>query len=116
MAKYRISKYWDIDFSQEKSKLSWSDKKDRFYELFDESIKLHSRSDVQNGTCLSGGLDSSAISSVYSTQFPESRIKSFSIYYEGDKAVDERPFVREVVGKYPNIDPYYFTPTRSGYR
>ena len=106
-----ISKYWDIDFSQEKSKLSWSDKKDRFYELFDESIKLHSRSDVQNGTCLSGGLDSSAISSVYSTQFPESRIKSFSIYYEGDKAVDERPFVREVVGKYPNIDPYYFTPT-----
>ena len=109
--KISISKYWDIDFSQEKSKLSWSDKKDRFYELFDESIKLHSRSDVQNGTCLSGGLDSSAISSVYSTQFPESRIKSFSIYYEGDKAVDERPFVREVVGKYPNIDPYYFTPT-----
>ena len=109
--KITITKYWDIDFSQEKNNLSWDDKKDKFYELFNESIKLHSRSDVQNGTCLSGGLDSSAISSVYSTQFPDSRIKSFSIYYEGNNAVDERPFVHEVVGKYPNIDPYYFTPT-----
>ncbi|MCW3127020.1 MAG: asnB [Bacteroidetes bacterium] len=109
--KITISKYWDIDFSQAKSTLSWSDKKDQFYQLFEESIKLHSRSDVQNGTCLSGGLDSSAISSVYSTLYPDSRIKSFSIYYEGNNAVDERPFVKEVVRKYPNIDPYYFTPT-----
>ena len=106
-----ISKYWDIDFSQPKSSLSWEDKKDQFYSLFTESIKLHSRSDVQNGTCLSGGLDSSAIASVYSSLFPDLPIKSFSIYYEGKNSVDERPFVREVVNKYSNIDPYYFTPS-----
>ena len=106
-----ISKYWDIDFSQPKSALSWNDKKDQFYSLFTESIKLHSRSDVQNGTCLSGGLDSSAIASVYSSLFPDLPIKSFSIYYEGKNDVDERPFVREVVNKYSNIEPYYFTPS-----
>ena len=109
--KITISKYWDIDFSLPKSTLSWNDKKDQFFDLFTESIRLHSRSDVQNGTCLSGGLDSSAIASVYSTLFPDLPIKSFSIYYEGKNAVDERPFVREVVNKYSNIEPYYFTPT-----
>jgi asparagine synthase (glutamine-hydrolysing) len=109
--KITISKYWDIDFSQPISSLSWEDKKDQFYSLFTESIKLHSRSDVQNGTCLSGGLDSSAIASVYSSLFPDLPIKSFSIYYEGKNAIDERPFVREVVNKYSNIEPYYFTPT-----
>lgn len=109
--KVTISKYWDIDFSQPRSSLSWEDKKDQFYSLFTESIKLHSRSDVQNGTCLSGGLDSSAIASVYSSLFPDLPIKSFSIYYDGKNAVDERPFVREVVNKYSNIEPYYFTPS-----
>lgn len=33
----------------------------RFYELFEDSIKLQLRSDVPLGSCLSGGLDSSAI-------------------------------------------------------
>ncbi len=107
--KFTISKYWDIDFSQPLSKLGWEEKKGKFYNLFKDSVALHSRSDVQNGTCLSGGLDSSAIASMYSTLCPESKIKSFSVYYEND--VDERPFVYEVVKKYPNIQPHYFSPT-----
>jgi asparagine synthase (glutamine-hydrolysing) len=107
--KLTLTKYWDIDFTQPASKLGWSEKKGKFYNLFKDSVALHSRSDVQNGTCLSGGLDSSAIASMYSTLFPESKIKSFSVYYEND--VDERPFVREVINKYPNIQPHYFSPT-----
>lgn len=109
--KISIAKYWDVDLTKAKTGMSWDEKKATFYNLFEESIKLHSRSDVQNGTCLSGGLDSSAISSMYSTLLPDTPIKSFSIYYEGKNAVDERPFIREVVNKYKNIDPYYFTPT-----
>lgn len=107
--KIKLTRYWDIDFTQPVSKMGWEEKKGKFFSLFKESVKLHSRSDVQNGTCLSGGLDSSAIASMYSTLNPDSKIKSFSIYYEND--VDERPFVREVVNKYPNIDPYYFSPS-----
>ncbi len=107
--KYR---YWDIDLSnKENSKLSFEDKKTQFYDLFERSIRQHSRSDVPTGTCLSGGLDSSAISSVFSTLFPQQKIKSFSIYYDGKGEVDERPFVNEVVNKYENIEPYYFSPT-----
>lgn len=106
---FSISRYWDIDFTQEASALSFDEKKNKFYELFKNSVLLHSRSDVQNGSCLSGGLDSSSIASMYSTLFPQSKIKSFSIYYEND--VDERPFVQEVVKKYPNIQPHYFSPS-----
>lgn len=109
--KISIHRYWDIDFNQPASGLSWKEKKERFFALFRESVQMHSRSDVQNGTCLSGGLDSSSIASMYSVLFPGSYIKSFSIYYEND--VDERPFVYEVVKKYPNIHPFYFSPNET---
>lgn len=109
--KVTISRYWDINFSQPQSTLSWEEKKEQFYALFKDSVRLHARSDVPNGTCLSGGLDSSAISSMYSTLMPDTPIKSFSIYYEDD--VDERPFIYEVVKKYPNIQPFYFSPTEA---
>ena len=112
--KIKIEKYWDIEFSAlKKSSLSFEEKKETFFSLFKESIQLHSRSDVQNGMCLSGGLDSSSIASMYSTLLPDSKIKSFSVYYEGETGVDERPFIREVVKKYPNIQPNYFTPNNS---
>ncbi len=103
------NKYWDIDFSKTSASLSWEEKKEKFFSLFRDSVSLHSRSDVSNGTCLSGGLDSSSISSMYSTLLPDAKIKSFSVYYEDD--VDERPYVREVVNKYANIEPHYFSPT-----
>lgn len=109
--KITISRYWDVDFTRPKTTLSWKEKTEEFYTLFIESVKLHARSDVPNGTCLSGGLDSSAISSAYSTLFPNASIKSFSIYYEGKDGVDERPFVQEVVNKYKLIEPHYFSPT-----
>lgn len=106
---FSIHSYWDIDFSQPASALNFEEKKNKFFELFKNSVLLHSRSDVQNGSCLSGGLDSSSIASMYSSLFPDSKIKSFSIYYEND--VDERPFVEEVVKKYTNIQPHYFSPS-----
>jgi asparagine synthase (glutamine-hydrolysing) len=107
--KVNTARYWDIDFTQPKSSLSFEEKKNKFHELFKQSVRLHARSDVPNGTCLSGGLDSSAIAGMYATLLPSSAIKSFSIFYEDD--VDERPFVREVAAKYSTIEPHYFSPT-----
>lgn len=107
-----IEQYWDISFTRNsKSSLSFNDKKEQFRELFFESIKLHSRSDVANGICLSGGLDSSAIASAFCTIYPDTPIKSFTIFFEGPGKVDERPFVQKVVDKYPNVQPYYYQPS-----
>jgi asparagine synthase (glutamine-hydrolysing) len=74
------------------------------------------RSDVEVGCCLSGGLDSSAIASSVGLNFPDKKFKAFNVYYEGENSVDERPWVKEVVKKYPSIDPHYFTPTDNDIR
>ena len=105
-----IEKYWDIETGKY-SDLSFDKKKNKFLELFSDSIKLHMRSDVPVASCLSGGLDSSAIVSMVQVLNPGMKYKSFSIYYEGKDDVYERPFIYEVIKKYPGIDPYYFSPT-----
>jgi asparagine synthase (glutamine-hydrolysing) len=107
----RISRYWDIDFTKQ-IKGSFEEKKERFRELFFDSLRLHLRSDVPVAATLSGGIDSSAIVSGISALYPEQVLNTFSVYYEGKHGVDERPFIKEVVNKYPkNINPVYYTPT-----
>ena len=105
-----IEKYWDIDFNKRYSG-TVEQKKQEFLKLFEDSIRLHMRSDVEVGACLSGGLDSSAIASAISVYFPEAKPKTFTIYYEGKDSVDERPFVQEVLKKYPALEPNYFSPS-----
>lgn len=85
-----ISRYWNIHTGKYLS-LTAEEKAGQFYQLFDESVRLHMRSDVAVGSCLSGGLDSSAIVSMVQHQQPGLPYDSFSIYYEGKGDVDERP-------------------------
>jgi asparagine synthase (glutamine-hydrolysing) len=109
--KIKVELYWDIDFSQPKSLLSWEEKREKFYSLFMDAVKLHFRSDVSNGICLSGGLDSTSIASAFSTLYPQTPLKTFTIYFEGEGRVDERPYVYETIKKYPNLQPFYQSPT-----
>lgn len=108
----KIYKYWDINITKS-STLSLKEKSDAFREMFLESIKLHIRSDVPIGACLSGGIDSSSIVSAFAHLYPEQKIKTFTIYYEGKDEVDERPWAQEVINKYPNIEPFYCTPDKN---
>lgn len=109
----KTERYWDIDFSKPKSTLSWEEKKHAFQSLFMDAVKLHFRSDVPNGICLSGGLDSTAIASAFATIYPQTPLKTFNIYFEGKGKVDERPFVYETVKKYPNLQPFYYSPSHT---
>ncbi len=110
MQDVEITRYWDV-YTGEYSDATFAEKTDQFRELFAESIALHMRSDVPVATCLSGGLDSSAIVSEVQHQHPGTSYKSFSIYYDGDGEVDERPFIHKVIDKYPAVDPFYKNPT-----
>src|SRR5713226_1717540 len=92
--KISLSKYWDIDPSK-KFRGTFEDKKRRFLELFLDSVKLHLRSDVEVGGCLSGGLDSSSIASVIAKDYGGLRYKTFTIYYKGKDQVDDRNWARE---------------------
>jgi asparagine synthase (glutamine-hydrolysing) len=104
-----LSEYWDIDPSK-KFRGTFEDKKRRFLELFRDSVKLHMRSDVEVGGCLSGGLDSSP-ASVIGKDYSGLRYKTFTIYYKGKNQMDERNWAREVITSFSNMEPVYFSPS-----
>ena len=52
--------YWKIDLSR-RARISPADAAAQLRDLLAQSVRLHMRSDVPLGTCLSGGLDSTAI-------------------------------------------------------
>lgn len=105
-----IDRYWDIRTGSYES-ATFREKKEHFLSLFTESLKLHLRSDVPVAGCLSGGIDSSAIASMIQQLNQGSQYHTFSIYYDGAGDVDERPFVHEVLKKYPSIISHSFTPS-----
>ena len=57
-----FSSYYDMDINKfEKYDKSFEQATEEYQHLFSEAVKLRMRSDVEVGSCLSGGLDSSAI-------------------------------------------------------
>jgi asparagine synthase (glutamine-hydrolysing) len=107
--KATVRRYWDIS-TAETFKGSMYEKARHFNDLFMNSIRLHMRSDVEIGACLSGGLDSSSIVSAVSKEFNAKSFKTFTIYYDGKNEVDERPWVNEVLKAYPNLSPHFLMP------
>src|SRR6266851_1271810 len=64
----------------------------------DESVRVHLRSDVPLGVCLSGGLDSSAIVGLAS-QYVE-RVKTFTVYFGDGPDYDEREHAHPIVAQF----------------
>ncbi|MCW5692474.1 MAG: asparagine synthase (glutamine-hydrolyzing) [Pseudolabrys sp.] len=73
---------------------------EQFRALFHESVKMHMRSDVSIGSCLSGGLDSSSIvclmDQLFKSDGVQNRVNTFSACYS-EKSVDERPYMNAVI-------------------
>jgi asparagine synthase (glutamine-hydrolysing) len=80
-----------------------------FLDLFTSSIKLHLRSDVPVGVCLSGGLDSSSIVSLLLKRFNLSEIQTFSAVYSKGQRGDESEYISEFGPLLKNM--YYITPS-----
>jgi asparagine synthase (glutamine-hydrolysing) len=85
-------------------------------ELFVDSVRLRLRSDVRVGTCLSGGIDSSAIvctvdqlarTETDNTVQVGERLQTFTAFF-ADLGADERPFAREVAAR-TRVDPHWVT-------
>lgn len=108
--KLEITEYWKLERSENKE-ATYEERVEKFRALFHDSIKLHIRSDVKVGACLSGGIDSSSIVSIYSSLFPENELQTFNIYYEGKNSVDERPWIKYLQDKYKNINAFFHSPS-----
>lgn len=94
--KLRISEYWSMKraFSSEKFQGNFGDALDQLKWLLSDSLALRLRSDVKVGAYLSGGLDSSATTSLIK-KFDSEILHTFSIGF-ADKVYDETSYQLEV--------------------
>jgi asparagine synthase (glutamine-hydrolysing) len=95
-----VERYWALD-----DRPAPPDAAEAVRETFLDAVRIHLRSDVPVGTCLSGGIDSSAIACgvdlLLRTEAENAkpvgeRQKTFTAYFDVP-GFDERPYAREVV-------------------
>ncbi|HNN12366.1 MAG TPA: asparagine synthase (glutamine-hydrolyzing) [Anaerolineales bacterium] len=105
-----MRRYWDIDpdnrFDVGEDDKAVQEYARRFFDIFEDAVRIHLRSDVPVGSCLSGGLDSSTIVMMANRLLltggavaPEvigDRQKTFSSCFD-DARFDERKYIREIV-------------------
>lgn len=86
-----IRKWKYYDLKKVKVPLNFNECIKNYKDLFEHSVELRLRSDVKVGTCLSGGLDSSAISSFAAEKYTfESNSRFLSVHAKSfEKSTDE---------------------------
>ena len=97
----RIERYWRLEPGDPPA-----DPVAAVRETFLDSIRLHLRSDVPVGTCLSGGLDSSAIAVGVANVGVRAQ-KTVTAFFE-ERGFDERPYADAVVER-TRAEPHWVT-------
>lgn len=122
--KSSINKYFALEVNKELGRYDgakFDNLKNEYAGLIDDAVSLRLRSDVPVGTCLSGGLDSSAITSIISKIIANEgaqaqigdRQKTFSAVYD-DAMYDERKFIEKIV-RQANCSSHYVFPDNADF-
>jgi asparagine synthase (glutamine-hydrolysing) len=109
-----IRRWYDVLVSGS-TDISEDEAGEQFRALLTDSVRMHLRSDVPVGSCLSGGLDSSSIVCLMDRLLGETgqntRINTISACYT-EKSVDERPYMEAVI-RATRCNPQFVFPTVS---
>lgn len=110
-------RFWQAEPDEGARSLSYSAACERFAELLESSVALRMRSDVPVGSCLSGGLDSSAIVCVaHGLRRKSGGGSPFHTFTAGneDAAADERRYAA-IVNRATDSRPNLTVPTCDGF-
>ncbi|MCP3032010.1 asparagine synthase (glutamine-hydrolyzing) [Halobacillus sp. A1] len=80
---FKEKRYWNVESREHKD--TWEETVERVRDLFTDAVQRQLVSDVKLGTFLSGGVDSSAITSIAANYYKKENLgnlKTFSIDYE----------------------------------
>ncbi|MCP2043984.1 asparagine synthase (glutamine-hydrolyzing) [Pontibacter sp. HSC-36F09] len=89
----KISRWYDL--RERVAKAEKFKSPEEYKGLFTSAVGLRLRSDVPVGVCLSGGLDSSSITSVLLNGYHKKDLNTFSAVYQNGQTGDEKQFIDE---------------------
>ncbi len=84
-----FKRYWDLDFNNRYSFSDINEASEIYKDTFKRSVRRHLVSDVEIGSCLSGGFDSSSVA-FSAPHFLDYPLKTFTGYFAEGKRYDER--------------------------
>ena len=91
--------YWDLRFTRQRWRMSFDETTEELHGLLATTVRDHMIADVPVGILSSGGVDSSAILN-FAVHATDKRIKTFTVGFDGDQVVDERPYARMSAEKF----------------
>lgn len=103
-----IKKWYNLadkvrDCKSQISNLGIEEAKAKYMDLFKRAIELRLRADVPWGVCLSGGIDSSAITATLIREMKKPNVNSYSAVYRKGSWADESEFIKEFEGIVPHM-------------
>jgi asparagine synthase (glutamine-hydrolysing) len=107
-----VRRYWELPLKPQEE-VNEQEAIEEFRSRFETAVKLRLRSDVPVGSCLSGGLDSSAVVCEAQRVAPKRHFHTFSACFE-EAALDERDFISAVV-KATNGTVHWTFPKQEGF-
>jgi asparagine synthase (glutamine-hydrolysing) len=114
--KVSFSSYWTLDPTRELKLRSDEEYAEGFRELFIEAVDCRLRSAFPVGSHLSGGLDSSSITTVARNLYQrrgQGPLQTFSLVFEAGSKPDERPYIDAVLAG-DGLEPHFIRGDRIG--
>lgn len=111
-----IRKWKYYDLKKVKVPLNFNECIKNYKDLFEHSVELRLRSDVKVGTCLSGGLDSSAISSFAAEKYTfESNSRFLSVHAKSFEKSTDESYYATLVADHSKMDMSIVEPSESSF-